>query len=55
VRIASAIQRAPNSDFVLVQVIIDRERKSFREHSMITEDVPMRAGIESKGFNVRVK
>ncbi len=54
-RIASAIQHAPNSDFVLVQVIIDRERKSFREHSMITEDASMRAGIKSKGFNVRVK
>ena len=54
-RIASAIQHAPNSDFVPVQIIIDRERKSFREHSMIIENTSMRVGIESKRFNVRVK
>src|SRR5205814_7450623 len=39
-------QHAPNSDFVLVQVIIDRERKSFRGHSMITEYASTRARIE---------
>lgn len=54
-RISPAIKHAPDTDFIARDVIVDPERKSLGQKSMIAKETTMNAGIKAKRLNIGVE
>jgi hypothetical protein len=54
-RIAPAVQNAPDSDLFFVHIVIHAEREALRKHSMITENLRMNARVEPNRLDIGIE
>lgn len=54
-RLLPAVQYAPNDAKIAIDLVVDRVRKSPREHAMVTPHLEMNASVENQGVDIGKK